>query len=118
MAEKSILVRNLVTDLGEELISSTPVPLPNVTEQVLRKVLEWCEYHRNDIAGPEEDAEMRKKTTDIEEWDQKFMQVDQEMLFEIIQVRRCRIPESRREPMADGSSYRPPITLTSRRCLT
>ncbi|KAA8572523.1 hypothetical protein EYC84_003133 [Monilinia fructicola] len=26
----------------------------------------------------------RKKTTDIEEWDQKFMQVDQEMLFEII----------------------------------
>ena len=30
------------------------------------------------------DADSRKKTTDIEDWDQKFMQVDQEMLFEII----------------------------------
>lgn len=27
-----------------------------------------------------------KKSTDIDEWDQKFMQVDQEMLFEIILV--------------------------------
>lgn len=37
-------------------------------------------------ADDENDA--RKKTTEIEEWDQKFMQVDQEMLFEIILV--CR----------------------------
>lgn len=35
----------------------------------------------------EDDADSRKKTTDIDEWDQKFMQVDQEMLFEIILVR-------------------------------
>lgn len=37
-------------------------------------------------AGPSshDDAGSRKKTTDIEEWDQKFMQVDQKMLFEII----------------------------------
>jgi hypothetical protein len=34
----------------------------------------------------EDDNDARKKTTDIEEWDQKFMQVDQEMLFEIILV--------------------------------
>ena len=54
---------------------------------MLRKVLEWCEHHRNDPAtATDEDADNRKKTTDIEEWDQKFMQVDQEMLFEIILV--------------------------------
>lgn len=28
--------------------------------------------------------ETRKRTTDISEWDQKFMNVDQELLFEII----------------------------------
>jgi hypothetical protein len=28
--------------------------------------------------------ETRKRTTDISEWDQKFITVDQEMLFEII----------------------------------
>jgi len=54
---------------------------------VLKKVLEWCEHHKNDPAvTQEEDADNRKKTTDIDEWDQKFMQVDQEMLFEIILV--------------------------------
>ena len=26
----------------------------------------------------------RKRTTDISEWDQKFINVDQEMLFEVI----------------------------------
>jgi S-phase kinase-associated protein 1 len=54
---------------------------------VLKKVIEWCEHHKNDPpATADDDSDSRKKTTDIEEWDQKFMQVDQEMLFEIILV--------------------------------
>ena len=58
-----------------------------VSEVVLRKVIEWCDHHKQD-PPPEkdDDADSRKKTTDIEDWDQKFMQVDQEMLFEIILV--------------------------------
>ena len=56
-----------------------------VSEAVLRKVLEWCTHHKNDPQPTQDDdADSRKKTTDIEDWDQKFMQVDQEMLFEII----------------------------------
>ena len=52
---------------------------------MLRKVIEWCEHHRGDPpATNEEESDTRKRTTEIEEWDQKFMQVDQEMLFEII----------------------------------
>ncbi|KAH2641999.1 hypothetical protein KXW54_002147 [Aspergillus fumigatus] len=57
VAERSILIKNMLEDLGE---SDEAIPIPNVNEVVL------------------------KKTTDIDEWDQKFMQVDQEMLFEII----------------------------------
>lgn len=58
-----------------------------VNEAVLRKVIVWCEHHKNDPpASSEDDSDSRKKTTDIDEWDQKFMQVDQEMLFEIILV--------------------------------
>ena len=53
----------------------------------MRKVVEWCEHHKNDPpASQDDDSDSRKKSTDIEEWDQKFMQVDQEMLFEIILV--------------------------------
>lgn len=56
-----------------------------VNATVLAKVLEWCEHHRGDPpASTDDDSDSRRKTTDIEEWDQKFMQVDQEMLFEII----------------------------------
>lgn len=59
-----------------------------VNESVLRKVIEWCEHHRNDpLQTADDESDARKKTTEIEEWDQKFMQVDQEMLFEIILVR-------------------------------
>lgn len=54
----------------------------------MKKVLEWCEHHRKDPpASQDDDSDSRKKSTDIDEWDQKFMQVDQEMLFEIILVR-------------------------------
>lgn len=50
-------------------------------------MIEWCEHHKNDPApAADDETDSRKKSTDIEEWDQKFMQVDQEMLFEIILV--------------------------------
>jgi S-phase kinase-associated protein 1 len=57
-----------------------------VNEVVLKKVIEWCTHHKNDPPSTGDDDDSRRKTTDIDEWDQKFMQVDQEMLFEIILV--------------------------------
>ncbi|GAB1320392.1 E3 ubiquitin ligase complex SCF subunit scon-3 [Madurella fahalii] len=84
VAERSMLIKNLLEDLGDD-VASAPIPIPNVNDPVLRKVVEWCEHHRNDAAqSADDDNDNRKKTTDIDEWDQKFMQVDQEMLFEII----------------------------------
>ncbi|OCK81765.1 E3 ubiquitin ligase SCF complex, Skp subunit [Lepidopterella palustris CBS 459.81] len=83
VAERSILIKNLLEDLGSE--GDEPIPIPNVNEAVMKKVLEWCEQHRKDPpATQDDDSDSRKKSTDIDEWDQKFMQVDQEMLFEII----------------------------------
>ncbi|KAJ4304284.1 E3 ubiquitin ligase complex SCF subunit scon-3 [Collariella sp. IMI 366227] len=85
VAERSMLIKNLIEDLGDDAIANNAIPIPNVNDPVLRKVIEWCEHHRNDAAqSADDDNDNRKKTTDIDEWDQKFMQVDQEMLFEII----------------------------------
>jgi|ERR1712000_156942 len=86
VAERSMLIKNMLDDVGDEAIrQDNPIPIPNVNEAVLRKVIEWCEHHRNDPPqAQDEESDARKKTTDIEEWDQKFMQVDQEMLFEVI----------------------------------
>ncbi|KAL6712816.1 hypothetical protein ACLMJK_009657 [Lecanora helva] len=84
VAERSILIKNMMEDIGEQTMNEA-VPIPNVNEPVLRKVLEWCTHHKDDPpVTTDDDADSRKKTTDIDEWDQKFMQVDQEMLFEII----------------------------------
>jgi len=84
VAERSVLIKNLLADVpssGE----IDPIPIPNVNDTVLKKVIEWCEYHKNDPAQTEDDdSDSRKKSTDIGEWDQKFMAVDQELLFEII----------------------------------
>jgi S-phase kinase-associated protein 1 len=83
VVERSILIKNLLEDLGGDMGES--IPIPNVNEPVMKKVLEWCEHHRKDPpASQDDDSDSRKKSTDIDEWDQKFMQVDQEMLFEII----------------------------------
>ncbi|CAO2649536.1 Nn.00g069210.m01.CDS01 [Neocucurbitaria sp. VM-36] len=83
IAERSILIKNLLEDLGGD--NEEAIPIPNVNEAVMKKVLEWCEHHRADPpASQDDDSDSRKKSTDIDEWDQKFMQVDQEMLFEII----------------------------------
>jgi S-phase kinase-associated protein 1 len=74
----------MVGDLGEDAMEDA-IPIPNVNAAVLKKVIDWCEHHKHDApSSNEDDSDSRKKTTDIEEWDQKFMQVDQEMLFEII----------------------------------
>ena len=56
---------------------------------VLKKIIEWCEHHKEDPAPEKEDEnttsiQRRQASTDMSEWDQKFMAVDQEMLFEII----------------------------------
>ncbi|KAK6865588.1 E3 ubiquitin ligase complex SCF subunit sconC [Apiospora arundinis] len=73
-AERSLLIKNMLEDLGDAAVSET-IPIPNVMVRA---------SPRRPPATNEEESDTRKRTTEIEEWDQKFMQVDQEMLFEII----------------------------------
>lgn len=80
--EQSVLLKNMMTDIGDDI---SEIPIPNVQSNVLRKVLDYCEHHKNDplnVAG--EDSSNRAKSNEISTWDQKYLQVDQEMLFEII----------------------------------
>jgi len=81
IAEKSVLLKNMLEDVGE---SDNSIPLPNVTGPILQKVIEWATYHKND-PPPQPDEDLKQKVTDdIEEWDLEFCRVDQGTLFELI----------------------------------
>ncbi|GAA5821159.1 hypothetical protein JCM11251_004491, partial [Rhodosporidiobolus azoricus] len=90
VANRSVLIKNMLEGKSTSLRayvgeSDQPIPLPNVSANVLKKVLEWCEHHKKDPEPLAEDLDdSRRKTTEILDWDAKFIQVDQEMLFEII----------------------------------
>ncbi|CAN6604784.1 suppressor of kinetochore protein 1 [Trichomonascus vanleenenianus] len=82
VAMKSVLLKNMIEDTGDD---DTEIPIGNVSSNVLKKVLEYCEYHKDDPEPNEEAAERSRKTAEnISEWDTKYLSVDQEMLFEII----------------------------------
>ncbi|KAJ1879214.1 hypothetical protein H4R99_002445 [Coemansia sp. RSA 1722] len=82
VAIQSVLIKNLLEDLGE---SDSPIPLPNVTAKVLEKIIEYCKYHMDDPPFlVDEYDETPKRSDDIIPWDEKFITVDQELLFEIL----------------------------------
>jgi len=71
-------------DEGED----EPVPLPNVNAAILKKVIQWCTYHKDDPPAAEDDENKEKRTDDICTWDVEFLKVDQGTLFELILVSR------------------------------
>jgi len=69
VAEMSGTIKNMLedmTDMKEDII-----PLSNISEKILIKVFEYCEFHL-------------KNTAPNEKWDEDFVKVDQTTLFELI----------------------------------
>ena len=60
--------------------------LPNVSSYILKKIIEWMDYHvKNDPPVHEkEEDDLSPFTEDISEWDEDFVKVDQGTLFELI----------------------------------
>lgn len=96
VAEKSLVIKNMLKNLlpveGEDDSDSDEddsnniieVPTQNVRSAVMKNILEWCEHYK-DTDFPEEDQEDdSKKSALIDPWDKSFLNVDQEMLYEII----------------------------------
>ncbi|CAI4225581.1 unnamed protein product [Auanema sp. JU1783] len=79
-------LNTMIIDLGldsSDLVEMEPVPVQCVNGAVLKKVIQWCSYHKDD--EPEDDKDSReKRLDDIPSWDVEFLKVDQATLFEII----------------------------------
>ena len=85
IAKKSGTIRNMLEDLGmeEDADNEEAVPLPNVSTNILKKVIQWSTHHK-DEPTPVDDENSQKRTDDISSWDLDFLKVDQGTLFELI----------------------------------
>lgn len=83
-----------------------------VNKATLEKVVAWCEQHKNDPEeATEDDPSIRKRTNDISEWDRCFMDVEQSVLFNILEVSFMPLL------LQCYNLDRPPITLIFSPCL-
>merc|ERR1712203_1064021 len=76
------LIKNMVDDSGTD----EEIPLPNVKTAILSKVIDYCKYHKD---NPAEEIQKPLKSTNliecgVSEWDAEYVNIEQEVLFEII----------------------------------
>mmetsp|Transcript_13578 Transcript_13578/g.26190 ORF Transcript_13578/g.26190 Transcript_13578/m.26190 type:complete len:173 (+) Transcript_13578:125-643(+) len=84
VAQMSVLVKEMTDeDNGDE--TNPEIPLPNVAIKVLDKVIEFCKHH---VKEPMQEIEKPLKSPNmnevVSEWDARFVDIDQETLFELI----------------------------------
>jgi len=84
IAKQSVTIKTMLEDLGMDEEDEEVVPLPNVNAAILKKVIQWATYHKDDPPLPEDDENKEKRTDDISSWDADFLKVDQGTLFELI----------------------------------
>jgi len=79
-------INTMLQDLGmdAEQDQAEAIPLQNVNAAILKKVIQWCQYHKEDPPPAEDDDNKEKRTDDIPSWDAEFLKVDQGTLFELI----------------------------------
>eukprot|EP01123_Difflugia_compressa_P004559 TRINITY_DN15_c0_g1_i10.p1 TRINITY_DN15_c0_g1~~TRINITY_DN15_c0_g1_i10.p1 ORF type:complete len:185 (-),score=49.47 TRINITY_DN15_c0_g1_i10:168-674(-) len=82
VANMSVTIKNMLEDLGSS--SDVPIPLHNVTQKILNKVVEYCKHACEHPTAKTEEKKDDKKSDDISPWDKEFCNVDQATLFELI----------------------------------
>jgi S-phase kinase-associated protein 1 len=83
--KKSELCVTMLDDADDDDDTAQEIPLPNVKDETLKKVIEFLEYHSEnefkEIEKPLKSADMKEV---VSEWDAEFVSVENEKLFELI----------------------------------
>ncbi|KAL4559909.1 hypothetical protein LXL04_032055 [Taraxacum kok-saghyz] len=77
VAVESQMIKHMI----EDGCADTIIPLPNVTSQILSKVIEYCKKH---VEKPETDDKKKTVEEDLDSFDAEFVKVDGETLFDLI----------------------------------
>lgn len=46
IAKQSVTIKTMLEDLGVDEDEDESIPLPNVNAAILKKVIQWCTYHK------------------------------------------------------------------------
>ena len=80
-AQRSILLKNLIEEFPEE----AEVPLDEIKSNILKKIKEYLEHYENEepkeIERPLPSPNFKKC---VNSWDYKYIDIDLEMLFELV----------------------------------
>lgn len=86
VAKCSVTIKTMLEDCGlddgEE--EGAVIPIPNVNSYILKLVLQWAEYHKNDEILDDDDESKKNGCDNILPWDANFLKVDQGTLFDLI----------------------------------
>ncbi|KAJ1556951.1 hypothetical protein HK096_009925, partial [Nowakowskiella sp. JEL0078] len=74
VASQSVLLKNILEDIGENEENS--IPLPNVTSNILEKVFEYAQHV--EVVGT------NLNVNEISKWEEEFMDVAPHVMFDII----------------------------------
>lgn len=77
-------IKTMLEDGGVDENDDTTVPLPNVKSHILRKILQWSQFHKDDPPFRDSEDSKEKRTDDLSLWDADFLNVDHNTLFEMI----------------------------------
>ncbi|KLO05571.1 E3 ubiquitin ligase SCF complex, Skp subunit [Schizopora paradoxa] len=69
------IVKNMVEDVG---LLDEAIPLPNVSGEILKIVLEYCDKHQDDGY-----TEPNEETLEMEEWDREFLERHITIIFRL-----------------------------------
>lgn len=74
------------TIITEDNEDDTPeIPLPNVKADVLKKVIEFCEHHKEEpMTEIEKPLKSQQMSEVVQKWYADFVNVEQVLLFELI----------------------------------
>lgn len=85
VATMSELVKSMKDDDGEDESRQIEMPLPNVTSDVLKKVIEFCEHHLQEpMTEIEKPLKSQNMADVVQKWYADFVDLEQVLLFELI----------------------------------
>ena len=80
IAKQSVTIKEMLGHLGMDEEDEEVLPLPRVNAAILKKVMQWAAYHKDD------NPPQAGMTPEISSWDDDFLKLDMMTFMEILQA--------------------------------